>query len=393
MNNSGSMHWRGDRTGGNDPGGSAFDEDAAFKKFNPAFVGLLGNGTQLTTGQMQQFTDFILQVTYPPNPIRNLDNSLTSDQQAGRNFMTGSRRADGLPIDLIVTLGFNCVGCHTFDPAQGYFGTDGQASFEGETQILKIPHLRNIYQKVGMFGMPQIGIILPGDNGHKGDQIRGFGFLHDGSIDTVFRFFRANVFSGLPPSGIGTGFLSDTQRRQVEQFVLAMDSNLAPIVGQQITRTSSNGATVDPRISLLIARATTNFPSLQFPSSKECDLVVKGRIGGVPRGWRLNPSSGQFVPDTGGAAVTDAALRALSNTSGQELTYTCVPPGSGQRVALDRDLDGVLNGQDNCPAVANPAQADPDGDGVGTGCDNCPSVANPTQADANGDGIGDACQA
>ncbi len=120
MNNSGSMHWRGDRTGGNDTGGSAFDEDAAFKKFNPAFVGLLGNATQLTAGQMQQFTDFILQVTYPPNPIRNLDNSLTSDQQAGRNFMTGSRRADGLPIDLIVTLGFNCVGCHTLDPSQAF---------------------------------------------------------------------------------------------------------------------------------------------------------------------------------------------------------------------------------------------------------------------------------
>ena len=392
MANHGSMHWRGDRTGGNDPGGSAFDEDAAFKKFNPAFVGLLGNTTQLTTGQMQQFTDFILQVTYPPNPIRNLDNSLTADQQAGRNFMTGSRRSDGLPFDLIVTLGFNCVGCHTLNPAQGFFGTDGQASFEGETQILKIPHLRNLYQKVGMFGNPFIDIILPGDNGHKGDQIRGFGFLHDGSIDTVFRFFRAHVFSGLPPSGIGTGFQSDTQRRQVEAFVHAMDTNLAPIVGQQITRTSSNGATVDPRITLLINRARTAFPSLQFPSSNECDLVVKGRIGGVTRSWRLVASNGTFLPDTGAAAISDASLRALSNTAGQELTYTCVPPGSGQRVGLDRDSDGRLNGQDNCPAIANPTQTDGDGDGVGSACDNCPSTANTTQADANGDGVGDACQ-
>jgi hypothetical protein len=244
-----------------------------------------------------------------------------------------------------------------------------------------------------MFGNPFIDIILPGDNGHKGNQIRGFGFLHDGSIDTVFRFFRANVFSGLPPSGIGTGFQSDTQRRQVEAFVMAMDSNLAPIVGQQITRTSGNGATVDPRINLLVARASTNFPSFQFPGAKECDLVVKGRIGGVPRSWRFNTSNGQFVPDTGGASVTDASLRALSNTAGQELTYTCVPPGSGQRVGLDRDSDGVLNGPDNCDATANPTQADGDGDGVGTACDNCPSVANATQADANGDGVGDACGA
>ena len=39
MANHGPMHWRGDRTGGNDPGGDALDEDAAFKKFNVAFDG------------------------------------------------------------------------------------------------------------------------------------------------------------------------------------------------------------------------------------------------------------------------------------------------------------------------------------------------------------------
>ena len=74
-----------------------------------------------------------------------------------------------------------------------------------------------MYQKVGMFGIaagrPPCCV---GDNGHKGDQIRGFGFLHDGSNDTVFRFFRANVFSGILPSAPGTGFTSDTQRREVE---------------------------------------------------------------------------------------------------------------------------------------------------------------------------------
>ena len=38
----GPMHWRGDRTGGSDPGGDALDEEAAFKKFDVAFDGLLG---------------------------------------------------------------------------------------------------------------------------------------------------------------------------------------------------------------------------------------------------------------------------------------------------------------------------------------------------------------
>jgi len=392
MANHGSLHWRGDRTGGNDPGGSAFDENAGFLKFIVAFEGLLGAAAPISGAQMQQFSDFILQVTYPPNPIRALDNSRTADQQAGLNFMTGSRRSDGLPFDIGGPGGFNCVGCHTFNPGQGFFGTDGQWSFEGEPQVIKIPHLRNMYQKVGMFGMPFVGEILGGDNGHKGNQIRGFGFLHDGSIDTVFRFFRANVFSALPPSSFGTGFQSDTQRRQVEAFVMAIDSNLAPIVGQQITRTSSNGATVDPRITLLIARARTTFPSLQFPGARECDLTAKARTSGRVKGWLLDAGTGNFAPDDGGAVITDTTLRNLAATAGQEVTYTCVPPGSGPRVALDRDLDGRVNGLDNCPGTSNATQTDGDGDGVGTSCDNCPSTANATQTDTDGNGVGDACQ-
>jgi YVTN family beta-propeller protein len=391
MANHGSMHWRGDRTGGNDPGGSAFDENAAFLKFIVAFQGLLGAAAPITNGEMQQFADFILQVTYPPNPIRNLDNSLTADQQAGRNFMTGSRRADGLPFDLLGPAGFNCVGCHTLNPAAGFFGTDGQWSFEGEPQIIKIPHLRNMYQKVGMFGMPFVGEILPGDNGNKGNQIRGFGFLHDGSIDTVFRFLRANVFAGIFPSAPGTGFQNDTQRRQTEAFVMAIDSNLAPIVGQQITRVGTGSTATDTRIDLLIARARTNFPSFQFPGARECDLVAKAKIGTRVKGWLLDAASGNFTPDDGGAAISATSLRSLSQTSGQELTYTCVPPGSGNRVGLDRDSDGRRNGQDNCPDVPNATQTDGDGDGVGTACDNCPTVANPTQADTDGNGVGDAC--
>ena len=79
--NHGAMHWRGDRTGANDsgsvqPDGGIFDEQTAFKKFNPAFEGLIGRHAQLTEQEMQAYTDFVLEITYPPNPIRNLDNSL-----------------------------------------------------------------------------------------------------------------------------------------------------------------------------------------------------------------------------------------------------------------------------------------------------------------------------
>jgi len=58
---------------------------------------------------------------------------------------------------------------------------------------------------------------------------------------------------------------------------------------------------------------------------------------------------------------------------------------------VDDDEDGFSNVCDNCPAIANPDQADADGDGVGDACDNCPQTPNPDQLDLDGDGLGNAC--
>ncbi len=57
----------------------------------------------------------------------------------------------------------------------------------------------------------------------------------------------------------------------------------------------------------------------------------------------------------------------------------------------DSDGDGHSDEVDNCVATANPSQADADGDEVGDACDNCPSADNPAQADTDSDSVGDAC--
>jgi hypothetical protein len=43
----------------------------------------------------------------------------------------------------------------------------------------------------------------------------------------------------------------------------------------------------------------------------------------------------------------------MASVAGQELTFLCVPPGSGQQMGLDHDEDLVANGLDNCPAAPN----------------------------------------
>ncbi len=348
MANHGAMHWRGDRADGGDP----FNEDISFRNFRVAFPGLVGRDSMIPESDMQAFSDFVLQIMMPPNPIRALDNSLTGWEQFGRDFMTGSRRSDGIFVG--GGTGFNCVGCHTLNPSQGFFGTDGQASFENETQIIKIAQLRNMYQKVGMFGMPAVEFFNGGDNGHQGPQIRGFGFLHDGSTDTLFRFLKATVFNDggtFNPVGFNGG---DTQRRQVEAFLMAFDSDLAPIVGQQTTLNHTNTGVAGPRIDLLLQRANATYPVPGNPGSPECDVVVKGVAAGQQRGW-TRVAVNTFRSDRASEPLlTNAQLQSLAAVVGQTLTFTCVPPGSGIRAGIDRDLDSFFD-RDELDAGSDPA--------------------------------------
>jgi hypothetical protein len=83
------------------------------------------------------------------------------------------------------------------------------------------------------------------------------------------------------------------------------------------------------------------------------------------------------------AAVNGGGTSAWSNAV--SVTTEAAPPG-------DADLDGVQDGVDNCPTVANAAQDDVDGDGWGDMCDNCPTVSNSTQQDSDSDGLGNVCE-
>jgi hypothetical protein len=270
--------------------------------------------------------------------VRNLDNSLTASQQRGHDFYTGSRPSDGINNPLADAAfgksSFSCNGCHTLDPSQGFFGTGGNQSFEALSQIVKIPHLRNAYDKIGMFGTPLVSFFDAPDSGFKGDQIRGYGFTGDGSTDTLFRFLTAAVFR---PT-VNSGFPADNpdgMRHDVEQFILAFDTDLAPIVGQQVTLTADNAAVAGPRIDLLIQRASAPFVSKALGgSAMECDLVARVVQNGRVMSFLYDPAAANFIPDDGSARASDSMLRALAATAGQEVTYTAATPGSGSRLVF-----------------------------------------------------------
>ncbi|MGH7888836.1 MAG: hypothetical protein ACREPG_13320, partial [Candidatus Binatia bacterium] len=238
------FHWRGDRFGvPYAPGGDI----ASFKDFNPAFVDLMGRSSEIPESAMEAFARFIFTIRYPPNPIQRLDRSMDAEQKAGFDFFTGPFSSDAGEQ--------NCVGCHRLP-----LGTNRLVNFEGKQigRDMKTPQLRNLYDKVGRF------------NG-AGPQVSGFGFLHDGTVESVVSFLRFEVFF-FPGN---TEAEKDVIRRQLHHYIMAFDTGMAPLVGRQLTVRGELSAGDRQMLDLMTARAAAG----------DCDLTVRVWEANVQRGW------------------------------------------------------------------------------------------------------------
>jgi YVTN family beta-propeller protein len=292
-----------------------------FFEFNVAFTDLMGAASTLSGADMSAFNDFIQTVTYPPNPKQKLDRTffnpaIQPSAQRGKNAFSTIHLDDGK----------FCVECHNFPT-----GTDNQiisGQVMGNSQDLNTSQLRNLYEKTGFQ--------------KTGTAKSGFGFIHNGSFETIFAFFQQPFF---------TFGVSNVLRRDMEAFMLAWDTDLAPAVGAQqtIDGANKNNPAVVARIDTLITQADFG----------NADLQVKGRVGGIARGYRY-AGGDLFEPDRVlESYVHKDTLRSWA-TSGGELTYTGLPLGCGMR-AVDRDLDGFRDrdeldiGSDPADPLSTPA--------------------------------------
>lgn len=137
--------------------------------------------------------------------------------------------------------------------------------------------------------------------------------------------------------------------------MMAFDTNLFPMVGQQVTVTSANGSAVAQRLTDMLAAAAAN----------QCDVIVKGLrpSPGNPtvfeqRGW-VRTAAGTFRSDrklgpNAEPLINESTLRGQAANSGEERTYMAVPPGSGTRIGVDRDEDGFFD-RDELDAGSDPA--------------------------------------
>jgi hypothetical protein len=290
------------------------------------FEALLGREEPLAQPDFDRFTDWALSIAPPPNPNQPLDNQSNASQAAGREVYF----RNGVDVGQL-----SCNTCHVLDPSAGSFGTAGQ--FVLERQPFKVTGLRVVYDKIGAFGRntgrPGGMRVRGGPRTDVGPQIRGTGTLHDGTMASIEEFLDIPGFT-----------LTPAELAQVTDFLFAFPTNLAPIVGQQVTLRADSGADALARVDLFEQRAAAAFVMPGSTTVRECELVAKLVQGDRERGFLFDPGDQAFRDDQGGR-ISRADLRALAQTPGQEITFTCMYPGGGGRVALDRDEDGQLNGQ------------------------------------------------
>jgi YVTN family beta-propeller protein len=281
-------HWRGDR--------------AEFSSFNPAFDSLMG-GTPLTDVDMAAYTAFVNTIRFQPNPNQNLDRTLPTS-------LNGADATAGRALFLNLNVGLNtCNGCHTSDPGPGT-SRNIVAAGEVATQPLKVPQLRNIYQKLDFAA-----------------RIDGFGLTSDGAVPQLPLLF-AKAFPFLADKPVVLADLS--------AFVASFDTGTAPAVGYTRTVTAAN--INDPAV-----QADWNLLEQQTAVGN-IDLILKGTINKQVRGAIFRPGLNVYRCDKLGIQpLTRAALTTLIS-QGDTLTLMGVPFGSGLRMGVDRNLDGILDG-------------------------------------------------
>ncbi len=361
------FHWRGDRDG--------------LEAFAGAFNGLLGDDQPLPPADMQEFEDMLASIHFPPNPNREFDNSLPVDLPLPGHFASGRfANQGGLPAGTPLPNGnaqagldryrtpidgaLKCVTCHTLPTGMGSdgvfidlgngpqfvplpVGPNGEhhitvVSSDGSTnRTIKIPHLRNQYEKTG-FDTTQLV------------NTSGFGFLHDGSVDSIARFISLPAFS----------VVDDQEVADLVAFMLAFggsdlpegdpnDISEPPGVASQDTHAAVGWqTTLADFANPLAGQLALIADMIALADSQAVGLVVKGVQNSEQRGYVYIGGS-LFQSDRADEVLTSFELPALA-LPGSELTFTVVPFGTQTRIGIDRDLDGFFD-RDEIDGCADPS--------------------------------------
>ncbi len=276
-------------------------DKAGIHEFNSSFEKLQG-GQQLPAAEMDKVVAYIESLRNHPNPNRLLDNSLPTSV-AGGNPTRGRLHFEDYKV---------CSSCH-----EGPRGTNhilDDFSVVLTRQPVKNATLEHVYKKLHY---------TPA----QASTLNGYGFTHDGTGRDIPRGheYSQDLFADTPGA-----------EADVMAFILCTETDTKPVVGHSSATPSS----------ILHAQAATG----------HCDVIAHALVGGVSRSFLYQPGSGTYLPASlHEPSLSPSQLAALAT----DLRIVSVPPGNGVRLSIDRDGDGILNGDTPPPALSISSTLDP----------------------------------
>ena len=320
------LHWRGDR--------------ANFLAFNGAFNSLMG-GTLLTTTDIAAYRSFVERIVFQPNPNQKLDRTLPAEL-AGASPIAGLASFQNQPLDLSHV---RCNTCHrqtAGSPLPVGPGTN-RVVFDtarlSDSQHIKTAHLRNLYQKTGFTNEPGAA------------SIAGFGFSHDGRDAGLFKHFVAPRFGTLTQDNPTANLV----KSNLVAFLLCFDTGTPPAVGYSRTITALNveSAASSSDWTLLERQASVPFQDAVYFTGSVINirLIAKGTVDGERRSLLYQPATSNYATDKSGVGPFTRAELEAKVLAGDTLTFMGVPTASGPRMALDRDLNGVIDSDESPPLL------------------------------------------
>lgn len=283
------FHWRGDKE--------------RIQDFNPTFAKLQA-GSELAAADMDRVAAYIESLSNHPNPNRNLDDSLKTSL-AGGNPVNGRALFHK----------FNtCSKCHPEPRGTNHNLDDHEVVLT--TQPVKNSTLEHVYRKTGF---------APGQPVSR----LGFGFTHDGSGHDLPRGHEYDLdnFERTPGA-----------EADVMAYVLSFSTGTAPAVGRSVTIRHGDG---DPAERAILEGQA---------AAGNCDLVLRGTLGGETAAFLYQPESGDWRSAGQSPALPFASILAAL-LSGDSLTLLGGPAGSGLRLSIDRDGDGVPDDAEAFPRL------------------------------------------
>ena len=134
---------------------------------------------------------------------------------------------------------------------------------------------------------------------------------------------------------------SEPSRRRARILVLDADNVFRRHAGQQITINSLHDTkSMHNRVTLMEQRATALWDAKECGGSTanpvtECDLIVRGAVNGQAVAYIFNPENIRYIPSTeDGSNLGHIQMIKLAAKGNNSLTFTCVPPGAGNRMLV-----------------------------------------------------------